>query len=515
MLAQSQSRCELTVALFCSCSAAHVLSAAAAAASSSSNDDVYDVIVIGVGAMGVSTCYHLAKADKKVLGLERFTIAHSHGSSHGETRITRLAYWEHPNYVPLLRRSFELVSQLERESGEKLFHQTGSLDIGPEDEATFQGSVLSCLHHNLPHEILTPSELASRFPAWCIPAHFKACFQPAGGMLFPEKLNEITAKLARERGADIRENVEVVDIVPTGEGVEVIARGGKVFRGRKVLLSAGAWQGSLINHSSLGLASPRLRALASMLRPERQVVSWYEPSSQALSDKRFDPARFPVWISTLEGAHFYGFPEKEGGTRGVKIGQSHTQLYDHVMLLASLPPHSLPLTLPLSRSGRYHHRFEQLSESDLNDTARRALTEPVDRTYTAGFMRSMFGSGIASEASTGGGEEAPAVLHESTCVFTNTPDEHFILDRCPDKNLPQIAFVSACSGHGFKFSTAIGEALSQMLLRSEGEEAGPREKIVQWLDAGRLLGDRPPLQALDPHVLMKERLKKEGQRAKL
>lgn len=407
----------------------------------------------------------------QVVGLERFTIAHPHGSSHGETRITRLAYWESPLYVPLLRRSFELFDELERESGEKLFLRTGSMDIGPEDEATFQGSLLSCQTHGLDHEVLTPAQLAARFPAWQVPPHYRACFQPAGGMLFPERVVAATARLARARGAVLREQITVVDVVPTGWGAEVRTLSGETFRARKVILSPGAWAATLLAKSTLGLQSARLRTLAGMMRPERQVVTWYAPSAAAVSAQMYEPANFPVWIATMDKSHYYGFPLLEGGSPGLKIG-------------------------------RYHHAYEAIdTEARLDDVEARKATGALDRTYTDEFMRRMLR----------GVQAAPAdAVQSQTCVFTNTPDEHFLIDSCPDKQFPQVALLSACSGHGFKFSSVIGEIMASLLTR--GIEETEQWLPVRWLDAGRLLGDREPMQTLDPHLEMK---KKQVGRAKL
>jgi sarcosine oxidase len=472
-------------------SAASAKSANAAAASSaaaSPSAEVFDVIVIGVGAMGSATCYHLAKrGNVRVLGLERFdSVGHNFGSSHGETRITRMAYWEDARYVPLLARSFELYSELEKESQAELFVRTGSVDIGPENEATFQGSVASCVQHGLEHEIMTPQQLAKRFPGWRVPDNYRACFQPAGGMLRPERMVAAHARMARKHGAVIRELCEVVDIRinPTDDLVSVVSSSGEVFRGRRVVLCAGGWLPTLLPRTSVGLASPRLRALASLLRPERQVVSWYPPSAEAASDGRFDPSKFPVWISTLDGAHYYGFPLLAGGTPGLKIG-------------------------------RYHHRYEQLSEADLNDTETRARTDERDRDLTRDFMaRMLVGVSGTAPGSAREGTHAQQQASQQTCVFTNSPDEHFILDRLVDVSYPQVVFVSACSGHGFKFSPAIGEAVAEMAMREVHEPRGSREQVVEWLGAGRLLGDRPPFPKLDAHAVVVVGTHKEQQQLK-
>jgi sarcosine oxidase len=149
--------------------------------------------------------------------------------------------------------------------------------------------------------------------------------------------------------------------------------------------------------------------------------------------------------------------------------------------------------------GRYHHAHESLpSEAALNDVEQRERIRNEDRGYTDGFMQAMFtpGSVLASSSH--------PVLQSQTCIFTNTPDEHFLLDVHPDReHLPQVAVLSACSGHGFKFSTVLGEVVARGLI--EGIDAVEREMKVTWLDAGRLLGDRPPLQTLNPSLLMQEK----------
>src|SRR5215213_1325627 len=141
----------------------------------------YDVIVIGVGGMGSATVYQLAKRGRKVLGLERFDIPHEMGSSHGLTRIIRLAYYEDPAYVPLLRRSYELWRELEKEVGEHLLHITGSIDASRADEIVFTGSLRSCELHGLEHEVLNGAELSTRFPGYRLPSEMMAIFQPEGG----------------------------------------------------------------------------------------------------------------------------------------------------------------------------------------------------------------------------------------------------------------------------------------------------------------------------------------------
>ena len=149
----------------------------------------YDTIVIGVGGMGSATCYQLARRGQRVLGLEQFDIPHSRGSSHGYTRIIRMAYFEHPAYVPLLRRSYELWSEIEAEAGEQLFHKTGGLDIGPPGSHVFEGSLRSCREHDLPHVVLSGEQVNARYPAYQLPADYDAVYIAGGRGPDVEALN--------------------------------------------------------------------------------------------------------------------------------------------------------------------------------------------------------------------------------------------------------------------------------------------------------------------------------------
>jgi sarcosine oxidase len=146
-----------------------------------------DAIVIGVGGMGSAAVYHLARRGARVLGLEQFDIPHDLGSSHGLTRIIRLAYWEHPTYVPLLRRAYELWHDLEGVAGEQLLITTGSIDAGPPGCRMVRGALRACRTFNLPHERLSGRTLRRRFPGYHLPADHVAVLQPDGGFLLPER----------------------------------------------------------------------------------------------------------------------------------------------------------------------------------------------------------------------------------------------------------------------------------------------------------------------------------------
>ncbi|HKO25766.1 MAG TPA: N-methyl-L-tryptophan oxidase [Chloroflexota bacterium] len=264
----------------------------------------YDVIVIGVGGMGSSTCYHLARRGKRVLGLERFGIPHTRGSSHGYTRIIRLAYYEHPSYVLLLRRAYELWREIQEVAGEQLLYITGSIDAGPADEWVFKGSWESCKLHDLPHEVLTAAEVQRRFPGYHLSADTLALLQPDGGFLRPERCIVAYVMAAQDLGAEIHGYEQVLEWQPLASGVRV-RTDRDVYEAEKLVVSAGAWNGDLLD------------CLQGVLTPERQVLAWLQPTRPDY----FRPERFPVFNLLVEEGRFYGFPVFD--VPGFKVGKYH------------------------------------------------------------------------------------------------------------------------------------------------------------------------------------------------
>jgi sarcosine oxidase len=262
----------------------------------------FDAIVVGVGGMGSAALYHLARRGRSVLGLERFDVPNELGSSHGITRIIRLAYYEHPSYVPLLRRSYELWRELEAAAGEQLLHITGSVDAGPPGSFVFEGSRRSCEEHGLEHEVIDAAEVARRFPAYRLPAEALALLQPEGGFLLPERCIVAHVELAQARGAVVRARERVLDWEPTGDGVRVTSDHGVVYETERLVLTAGAWMGELAGVPVVA---------------ERQVLAWLQP----LRPELFAPERFPVFNLMVEEGRYYGFPVF--GIPGFKLGRYH------------------------------------------------------------------------------------------------------------------------------------------------------------------------------------------------
>ncbi len=354
------------------------------------------MIVLGVGAMGSAIAYHAAARGLRVLALEQFGLGHDRGSSHGLTRIIRLAYFEHPSYVPLLRRAFTLWRALEADSGTSLLHVTGSLDVGPLGGRVFEGSRASCVAHGLSHEVLDATALARRVPAWRPADDAYAVWQPDGGFLTPERAIVAHAQLARAHGADVREHVAAHGWHVAGGEVVVRTEAG-VFTAGQLVLSAGAWMAT--QHD----------ALRTQLSVERQVLGWFAIADAARV--RYTPATFPVFVLENADGLYYGFPEYD--VPGLKIGC-------------------------------YHHLREIVDPS----AARRPCDARDEAVLRAAVSRHF-------------PDADGALVRSSTCLFTNTIDEHFIIDRAPAS--PEVLLVSACSGHGFKFASVVGEVGADLL----------------------------------------------------
>jgi sarcosine oxidase len=259
----------------------------------------YDVVVAGVGGMGSAALYHLASRGKRVLGLERFDLIHELGSSHGLTRIIRLAYFEHPDYVPLLRRAYELWRELEDEAGEQLLQITGILEGG---EQILEGVLRSCADHDVEHEVLAGDAVSRRFPAYRLPANLEMVYQPDGGFVVPERCIVAHVNGALARGAQLRARERVLEWSQIDGGVRVRTDRG-VIEAEHLVLTMGAWSEDLA------------RLPAGSVKAVRQALAWFQPSRPEL----FKPARMPVFNLIIDGDHFYGLPSY--GIPGVKLGR--------------------------------------------------------------------------------------------------------------------------------------------------------------------------------------------------
>jgi sarcosine oxidase len=262
----------------------------------------YDVVVVGVGGMGSAALYHLARRGERVLGLERFDLLHDQGSSHGLTRIIRLAYFEHPAYVPLLRRSYELWRALEADAKEQLLYVTGIVEGG---DGILEGTLRSCAEHDLPHEVLDGRDIGERFPAYALPSDMELVFQEDGGFVVPERCIVAHVEGALAAGAVVRARERVLEWEDTESSVRIVTDRGAV-EAERVVFTAGAWSQSVA------------RLPVGLVRGVRQALAWLQPRRP----EHFTPERMPVFNLRLDGEHFYGFPAH--GIPGFKLGR-----YDH------------------------------------------------------------------------------------------------------------------------------------------------------------------------------------------
>jgi sarcosine oxidase len=264
----------------------------------------YDVIVVGLGAMGSSALYQLARRGLRVLGLEAFAPGHRLGSSHGESRVIRLAYYEHPNYVPLLRRAYELWEAVQRESGADLLHITGGLMIGPASGELVAGARGSAEQHRLDYEILSADEVRHRFPALHVGDDEVALWEPRAGYLRPERCIDTFVRLAN---AETHCETRVRSWRASGDGVELTTDTGR-YVADQVVFTCGARISGVVGAESM----PRVQA-------ERIPLFWLRPSSPEL----FVEGRLPIYLWEVSSTdHFYGFPHVEWP--GVKVARHHS-----------------------------------------------------------------------------------------------------------------------------------------------------------------------------------------------
>jgi len=377
-----------------------------------------DVAVIGLGAMGAATLYQLALRGVRAVGIDRYDPPHDRGSTHGETRVTRQAVGEGEHFVPLVLRSHEIWRALERRTGQSLLVTCGELLIGPEGSPArlhhkpgfFRQTRAVADRFGIPYEMLDRAALAARFPQFARLATDDVGFlEPGGGYLVPERCVETLLAEARRLGADLLVNTIVTGIEPANGHVRITTATTEIHADQAIV-AAGAW--------TMAVLGPPFDRL---LRVTRQVLYWFETDAPSL----YAPDMFPAFIR-MTGAGdddmFYGLPTPAGGA-GIKLGT------------------------------------EQFT----------AVTDPerVERVVTAAEARAFHARHIAPFLH----HVAPRLIRAKTCLYTETAGANFIIDRLPGN--PRVQVISACSGHGFKHSAAIGEAV-----------------------AARAIGDRPEVEDL-------------------
>jgi sarcosine oxidase len=343
--------------------------------------------------------------------LERFEVPNMLGSHHGESRMFRLCYYEHPGYVPLLRRALELWRGLEAEAGAKLFYETGALYMGPEDGDLVGGSLRSAREHGLDHELLSHGELARRFPQFRVPADYVGFYEPLAGLIVPEAAVRAMVGLARAAGAEVRTGEPVLEWSAEAGGAQVRTAAG-TYRAERLIFTAGAWTSKLVAD------------LGTELTVTRQMMGWFRPRSPA----PFTLGAFPCWgLESPDGSLLYGFPMLPGAA-GLKVAR-------HAKGTVTDPDH-------LKREP------VAADEGELRPALRRHLPE------ADGPLVSML-----------------------ACMYTNSVDSHFVLDRHP--RYERVHLMCGSSGHGFKFAPVIGEILADLAL------TGRTEQPVEFLGFSR------------------------------
>jgi sarcosine oxidase len=362
-----------------------------------------EVIVVGLGAMGAAVCLALADRGVRVTGIDRFQPPHPFGSTHGDTRITRLAIGEGPQYAPFVRRSHELWLELEQRSGAQLLTVCGGLVLGPGRSEFLESTVACAQRFGVDHELLDSVELARRFPMLGLREGAEAYYEPGAGYVRPERGVDAELKLAVRSGARLRLGERVRSWSSSGQGIEV-RTDTETLGADALVLCVGAWITDLF---------PAGRELFTVYR---QLLYWF-PIDTGYEQLRDMPVF--IWdlaVSGGQGAHppcLYGFPAIDGRHGGVKVG---TEVYEH-----------------------------------------RAVADGAQHPATEAESAAMYERYVASQLPWLGREP----LRSASCLYTCTSSGEFVVDRVPD--CEAVVIVSACSGHGFKHSPAIGEAVAQLL----------------------------------------------------
>jgi sarcosine oxidase len=370
----------------------------------------FDAIVIGLGGMGSAALFELARRGRRVLGLEQFVAGHDQGSSHGHTRIIRQAYYEHPAYVPLVRRAYERWYDLEQRQGVHLLTTCKCLSIGPPKGELVPGVRRAADEHRLDIEELSPEELRRRFPAFRFGDESEAVLESTAGFLYVEECVKAHVREAERLGAEVRAGEVVRSWRAEGPGVEVMTAHG-TYRAANLVLTAGPWAGALLARHGAALTVMR------------QVPLWFGTSD----DRLFRRDVFPIFIAETPEGHFYGLPAMDAN--GLKVA-------------------------------RHYGAPELPGPAAVNRTVNDADEAPVRR-----FLR----------------DHIPAVdgpvRRSSVCIYTLTPDRHFVIDRHPDHD--NVAIAAGFSGHGFKFSSVVGEILADLV------ETGKTALPIELFHVGR------------------------------
>jgi len=387
----------------------------------------WDLIVIGAGAVGSAALRAATEAGARVLGLEQHTPANARGSSHGHSRIFRHAYFEHPDYVPLLRYATARFESLERESGVALLHRCGMLLMGGRGSAVVRGSVESARRSGLPLDALDAAALHERFPWFAVADDTIGAFEANAGLVRPEAAVHAAVGIASARGAVLRTDCRVAEVTEDGAGVSVVTDAG-TEHGAAAIIAAGPWAPLLMPE------------LGPLLRVTRQVQAWVEPLDGT------DASAMPCWL--------YDRGPGQRAMYGLAPDPS-----------APASPDRRPA--PSGRPKVAFHGSDVVVDPDRG-------AAPVTATDTDAIL-----AAYRRIAPTLAGQ----VAESATCLYTMSPDEHFIVGSRP--GCRRTFFAAGLSGHGFKLAPALGDVLVDLALR--GDTALP----IGFLSPARFAVGRP------------------------
>ena len=366
-----------------------------------------DVIVVGLGAMGSAALYQLAKRGARVIGIDRYSPPHTLGSTHGDTRVTRLAIGEGEHFVPFAIRSHEIWREIESETGASVMTNTGGLIMSSASGQSLHGStkflettIAAAEKFGITHRVLNASEIAAEFPQFVLDGSECGYFEDDAGFLRPELGVATQLQLAEKLGADVRLNERVLRIEKDGSGVKVTTDKG-TYSAATAIVSAGPWVSEFIS-----------TAESDLFKVYRQTLYWFEVSA---AYEQYELGRFPVFIwsfGRFDGDFVYGFPAINGRDGGLKVASE-------VFHATTTPDHA--------------------ERNVTDDEAAQVYSEYI------------------SAKLTGVGERC---VRSAVCLYTSTPDSNFVIDWI-DEN---VLLASPCSGHGFKHSAAIGETLAELAL---------------------------------------------------
>jgi sarcosine oxidase len=365
---------------------------------------MYDAIVIGVGSMGSSTCYYLARQGYKVLGLEQFSIPNEMASHSGQSRLIRKAYFEHSDYVPLLKRAYENWEHIQQQTGEKIFYETGLLYCGSPHHPIIKGVKASAAQHKIQLQVFNAANAKAIYPQFNFVKNDEVILEKNAGFLLPAKAISIYVDEAQKYGADIRAHQEVISWEKEKNSIKVKTASGD-FETRKLILTAGAWTSKLI---------PQLQ---NELSVTRQTLFW----AQSINAKDFGPAVFPCWMiaPVRSKGVYYGFPYLETTIFGEPTGLKFA----------------------------YHHPGEKTDPDKVNKIITENEMDEILRSISKYLP-------------------IEAITATKTCLYTNTRDENFIIDHLPgyDKD---VTIACGFSGHGFKFVSVVGEILAELAMNGK------------------------------------------------